>query len=228
MLRGLRRRARFFRDRRRPPRPRSRRRTPRNGADNPPVQTRTSRPPRPAAGLHQKTGLALERRNRPRLEYGDSADRGLSACRVRPRATLAKRSEWPDCQAAAGLWTRPPRSSRVGLVLTLASALSEGCLTASTLSIAALADKGGFFKAKTPGPQEPTLKFFPWWAELGAALRVAGAGRGIVGFQYFGTLWSISSAQAAMPPLTFFRYLNPCSRRNFSAFSERTPVLQWM
>src|SRR5262245_30027892 len=46
--------------------------------------------------------------------------------------------------------------------------------------------------------------------------------------QYFGTLWSISSAQAVMPPLTFLRYLKPCSRRNLSAFIERTPILQWM
>ena len=28
--------------------------------------------------------------------------------------------------------------------------------------------------------------------------------------QYFGTLGSISSAHAAMPPLTLFAYLNPC------------------
>src|SRR5262245_42108705 len=44
--------------------------------------------------------------------------------------------------------------------------------------------------------------------------------------QYFGTLGSISSAQASMPPLTFFRYLNPCSRKNRSAFIERMPLLQ--
>jgi 3-dehydroquinate synthetase len=31
--------------------------------------------------------------------------------------------------------------------------------------------------------------------------------------QYLGTLWSISSDQALMPPLTLLTYLNPCSRR---------------
>src|SRR5687768_1197036 len=46
--------------------------------------------------------------------------------------------------------------------------------------------------------------------------------------QYFGTLWSISSDHALMPPLTLFTYLNPCSRRNLSAFMERMPLLQWM
>lgn len=44
--------------------------------------------------------------------------------------------------------------------------------------------------------------------------------------QYFGTLWSISSDQALMPPLTLFKYLKPCCRRNSSAFIERLPLLQ--
>ena len=44
--------------------------------------------------------------------------------------------------------------------------------------------------------------------------------------QYLGTLESISSLQAVMPPLTLLRYLNPCCRRKFSAFKERTPALQ--
>src|SRR5256885_4282254 len=44
--------------------------------------------------------------------------------------------------------------------------------------------------------------------------------------QYFGTLGSISSAHAAMPPLTLFAYLKPCSFKNCTALSERTPLLQ--
>ena len=44
--------------------------------------------------------------------------------------------------------------------------------------------------------------------------------------QYFGTLWSTSSDHAPMPPFTDFTYLKPCSRRKFSALSERTPPLQ--
>ena len=45
-------------------------------------------------------------------------------------------------------------------------------------------------------------------------------------FQYRGTLRSISSDHAVMPPLTLLTYLKPCCRRKFSAFSERTPALQ--
>ena len=44
--------------------------------------------------------------------------------------------------------------------------------------------------------------------------------------QYRGTLRSISSDHAVMPPLTLLTYLNPCWRRKSSAFSERTPALQ--
>ena len=44
--------------------------------------------------------------------------------------------------------------------------------------------------------------------------------------QYLGTLESISSLHAVMPPLTLLRYLKPCCRRKFSAFNERTPALQ--
>ena len=39
--------------------------------------------------------------------------------------------------------------------------------------------------------------------------------------QYRGTLESISSLQAVMPPLTLLRYLKPCCRRKFSAFPDR-------
>ena len=46
--------------------------------------------------------------------------------------------------------------------------------------------------------------------------------------QYLATLWSISSDQALMPPLTLFKYLNPCSRRKCSARRDRTPLSQWM
>ena len=38
--------------------------------------------------------------------------------------------------------------------------------------------------------------------------------------QYRGTLESISSLQAVMPPLTLLTYLNPCCRRKFSAFTD--------
>ncbi len=44
--------------------------------------------------------------------------------------------------------------------------------------------------------------------------------------QYRGTFRSISSDQAVIPPLTLLTYLNPCWRRKFSAFIERTPPLQ--
>ena len=44
--------------------------------------------------------------------------------------------------------------------------------------------------------------------------------------QYFGTLESISSDQALMPPLTLLTYLKPCCFRKLTALSERTPPLQ--
>jgi len=62
-----------------------------------------------------------------------------------------------------------------------------------------------------------------------ATLGIGDASRAVVNsHQYLGTLWSISSDQALMPPLTLFKYLKPCSRRNCSARKDRTPLLQWM
>ena len=55
---------------------------------------------------------------------------------------------------------------------------------------------------------------------------LVGIGSAAPAAQYFGTLWSISSDQALMPPLTLFTYLKPCSFKKLSALSERTPLLQ--
>src|SRR5262249_35424487 len=45
--------------------------------------------------------------------------------------------------------------------------------------------------------------------------------------QYFGTLGSIWSAQARMPPLRFLIFVKPCCRRNCTALALRAPILQW-
>jgi len=47
-----------------------------------------------------------------------------------------------------------------------------------------------------------------------------------VTIQYLGTLESISSDQALMPPLTLLRYLKPCCLKKLTAWSERVPTLQ--
>jgi len=62
---------------------------------------------------------------------------------------------------------------------------------------------------------------------LNQGLRLDGTHKGGV-VQYLGTVASISSDQAPIPPLTLFRYLKPCSRRKRRAFIDRTPLLQWM
>jgi hypothetical protein len=45
-------------------------------------------------------------------------------------------------------------------------------------------------------------------------------------FQYLGTLASISSDHALMPPLPLLTYLNPCCFKKLTAFKDRTPPLQ--
>ena len=44
--------------------------------------------------------------------------------------------------------------------------------------------------------------------------------------QYFGTLGSILSAQAKMPPLRFLTFSKPASFKNFTALALRPPALQ--
>lgn len=85
--------------------------------------------------------------------------------------------------------------------------------------------KTSVFGHRLNWPQRPLLPFLP--ANEPATVAVDFQTEcSDVWSQYRGTLGSISSDHALMPPLTLFTYLNPLLLRNVTALRERAPLLQ--